>query len=99
MFGRWSTINEKGELEYFEDIKEPRYNPQIENYTDYYFSPKQKVNTLVEDLGKEANNTWKNIDSVFTNVGAGIQNGSKVLKVLPIFALATIGYLAYKRFA
>ncbi len=99
MFGKWSTINEKGELEYFENVQEPKYNPALEEYSNYVFGPTVKISTFVDELGNEANNTWKNIDSVFTNVGAGIQNGSNVIKVLPILAIATVGYLAYKRFA
>ena len=97
MFNRWSTLSDQGELVFFENIKEPTYNPEIENYTDYYFSTSQKIDTITAGLQDEANKTWQNIDSVFTNIGDGISNASTALKYLPLMALAAGGYILLKK--
>jgi len=93
----WSTINDKGELEFFIGVEAPKYNPEIENYTDYYFSPGQKIKTIAQEMGEDLDYSYKNFASVFNDIGEGVQNGAKVFKYLPFIALAAGGYFILKK--
>lgn len=102
MFGRWSTINDQGELEFLQP-NEPNYSydrmSEIENYTNYYFSPVTKAETLAQEVQIEAEKDWRNVESVFSNAAAGIQNSAQVFRYLPFLALVAAGYFVYKKAA
>ena len=91
----WTTITDGQIVEL--ETKEPVYNPEIEKYTDYEYTTSQKVTKITNDFVESAKNDFNSINETLSDVGTGISNGAKVLKVLPYFALLGGIYYVYKK--
>lgn len=87
MYSRWTTIDEDGNFKDIE-VKEPTYNPALEEYTDYEFTQEQK---------DKAKNPFVKVDEFFQDIGAGLSNGAKVMKYVPYLALIAGTVFIYKK--
>lgn len=90
--GTWTTISETGELEVLtpntdKALSYDRMN-ELEKYTDYEFSTKDKLAALADDISDEANKT-------FENIGSSLKITAKTVTFL---AIGTAAYLAYSTF-
>lgn len=89
----WTTISETGELEEL-NPSEPTLSydrmRDLEKYTDYEFSTKDKLAALTNEISQEANKT-------FESIGSSLKIGATTVKFLAVGTAAYLTFTAYKK--